>query len=287
MSDIGTVPEPSPPGGLSRALLLELHAGLGRLQEGIGLLQREQGFPPGALDGLSEPAAAAGIAAAIALHRSADGKGDWLAHGPGSEAALLAMGVSPAEFAERVAAAWAGPEGGRRGGIPWNCSQRGFSGTDASPGTLVEVMAGITLAFRLRGGSRVGMVLTDSASAATGAWHEGLNFAAVRRCPMVVVLLRDEPGDGAHRLPGAGAMAAAYGAGWRSVYAATLPGVTSAALDAVQAARNGGGVQLLEVRLPGPETRLPIDVQRDAMAEAAGLTFEERAEPDFPGGQER
>lgn len=267
MSDTGPVPEPSPPGGLSRALLQELHEGLAHLRHMADLLPDAPASPSGPGRGPSNPSAVA-MAAALALRRRTDGKGDWLGHGPGTEGALLVMGVSPGEWVERVAAAAASPAEGRRCGVPWSCLRRGFSGTDASPGTLVEVMAGITLAFRLRGEPRVGMLLVDGASSATGAWHEGLNLAAVQRCPMVVVLLQAGTGSGMAGLPGAGTMARAYGTGLRSTDAVDLPGVTAAALESVAAARSGKGVQLLEVRLP------------------VGPTGVERAEPDSPGGHD-
>ena len=66
--------------------------------------------------------------------------------------------------------------------------QRGFIGQISPLGDLVPVMAGVTLTFRQRGEDRVGMVYLGDGATSTGAFHEGINFAAVQRCPLVVVV---------------------------------------------------------------------------------------------------
>jgi TPP-dependent pyruvate/acetoin dehydrogenase alpha subunit len=53
---------------------------------------------------------------------------------------------------------------------------------------MVPVMAGVTLSFKLRGQPRVGLVYVGDGATSTGAFHEGINFAAVQRCPLVVVV---------------------------------------------------------------------------------------------------
>jgi pyruvate dehydrogenase E1 component alpha subunit/2-oxoisovalerate dehydrogenase E1 component alpha subunit len=53
---------------------------------------------------------------------------------------------------------------------------------------MVPVMAGVTLTFKMRGESRVGLVYVGDGATSTGAFHEGINFAAVQRCPLVVVV---------------------------------------------------------------------------------------------------
>ena len=53
---------------------------------------------------------------------------------------------------------------------------------------MVPVMAGVTLSFRMRGEPRVGLVYVGDGATSTGAFHEGINFAAVQRCPLVVMV---------------------------------------------------------------------------------------------------
>jgi pyruvate dehydrogenase E1 component alpha subunit/2-oxoisovalerate dehydrogenase E1 component alpha subunit len=53
---------------------------------------------------------------------------------------------------------------------------------------MVPVMAGVTLSFKMRGEDRVGLVYVGDGATSTGAFHEGINFAAVQRCPLVVIV---------------------------------------------------------------------------------------------------
>ncbi|HZD06220.1 MAG TPA: thiamine pyrophosphate-dependent dehydrogenase E1 component subunit alpha, partial [Longimicrobiales bacterium] len=55
-------------------------------------------------------------------------------------------------------------------------------------GTMLQVMAGITLSFRLKGADRVGMVFHGDGASSTGAWHEGLGVAAALRCPLILMV---------------------------------------------------------------------------------------------------
>ena len=53
---------------------------------------------------------------------------------------------------------------------------------------MVPVMAGVTLTFKMRDEDRVGLVYVGDGATSTGAFHEGINFAAVQRCPLVVIV---------------------------------------------------------------------------------------------------
>lgn len=118
--------------------------------------------------------------------------------------------------------------------------------------SLVEVAAGVTLSFRMREDARVGMVFSAPGTPATGAWHEGLNFAAVRRCPLVVVVAAPEreapPPRRGSRLGSFQDICRPYGIEGNSVEASDLPAVYQWARTTVARARRGKGVQLLELR---------------------------------------
>jgi pyruvate dehydrogenase E1 component alpha subunit/2-oxoisovalerate dehydrogenase E1 component alpha subunit len=49
-------------------------------------------------------------------------------------------------------------------------------------------MTGIALSFKLRQQARVGLVYIGDGATSTGAFHEGINLAAVQKCPLVVVM---------------------------------------------------------------------------------------------------
>jgi TPP-dependent pyruvate/acetoin dehydrogenase alpha subunit len=57
---------------------------------------------------------------------------------------------------------------------------------------MVPVMAGVALAFKLRGEPRVGMTWVGDGSAKTAEFYEGMNFAAVKRVPLIVVIQNNQ-----------------------------------------------------------------------------------------------
>jgi len=66
--------------------------------------------------------------------------------------------------------------------------ERNFIGQISHLGDMVPVMAGVTLSFKLRGQDRVGLVYVGDGATSTGTFHEGINFAAVQGCPLVVIV---------------------------------------------------------------------------------------------------
>ncbi len=78
------------------------------------------------------------------------------------------------------------PTRGRELNIHFGDLVRGYVGQISHLGDMVPVMAGVTLSFKMRGEPRVGLVYVGDGATSTGAFHEGINFAAVQRCPLVV-----------------------------------------------------------------------------------------------------
>ena len=101
---------------------------------------------------------------------------------------MLVKGATPVEILKQYMAKGDSPTRGRELNIHFGDTQRGFIGQISPLGDMVPVMAGVTLSFRLRGESRVGLVYVGDGATSTGAFHEGINFAAVQRCPLVVVV---------------------------------------------------------------------------------------------------
>jgi pyruvate dehydrogenase E1 component alpha subunit/2-oxoisovalerate dehydrogenase E1 component alpha subunit len=117
---------------------------------------------------------------------------------------------------------------------------------------MVPVMAGITLSFKLRGERRVGLVYVGDGATSTGAFHEGLNFAAVQRCPLVVIV---ENNGYAYSTPLSRQTAAkelrdkalAYGIPSAQADGNDVLAVYDVTKRAVDRARAGGGVTLIEL----------------------------------------
>jgi pyruvate dehydrogenase E1 component alpha subunit/2-oxoisovalerate dehydrogenase E1 component alpha subunit len=98
------------------------------------------------------------------------------------------QGAQPLEIIRQYMAKGDSPTRGRELNIHYGDLVRGFVGQISHLGDMVPVMAGVTLSFKMRGQERVGMVYVGDGATSTGAFHEGINFAAVQRCPLVVIV---------------------------------------------------------------------------------------------------
>ena len=101
---------------------------------------------------------------------------------------MLVKGATPLEILRQYMAKADSPTRGRELNIHFGDLERGFIGQISPLGDMVPVMAGVTLSFKARGEDRVGLVYVGDGATSTGAFHEGINFAAVQRCPLVVVV---------------------------------------------------------------------------------------------------
>ena len=165
---------------------------------------------------------------------------------------MLVKGATPLEILRQYMAKGDSPTRGRELNIHFGDLDRGFIGQISHLGDMVPVMAGVTLSFRLRGEDRVGLVYVGDGATSTGAFHEGINLAAVQRCPLVVVV---ENNGWAYStpLPKQTAVrelkdkALAYGIpGWQADGNDVLA-VYDLTKRAVDHARGGGGTVLIEL----------------------------------------
>jgi pyruvate dehydrogenase E1 component alpha subunit/2-oxoisovalerate dehydrogenase E1 component alpha subunit len=101
---------------------------------------------------------------------------------------MLVKGATPVEILKQYMAKGDSPTRGRELNIHFGDTERGFIGQISPLGDMVPVMAGVTLTFKMRNERRVGLVYVGDGATSTGAFHEGINFAAVQRCPLVVVV---------------------------------------------------------------------------------------------------
>ena len=101
--------------------------------------------------------------------------------------AVFVKGVRPRDlFAQYMAKAW-GPSGGRDLNIHFGDVEKGFIGPISHLGDMIPVMTGVLLAARLQKKDTVALAYIGDGGMSTGAFHEGLNFAAVQRLPLIVV----------------------------------------------------------------------------------------------------
>lgn len=195
----------------------------------------------------------ASVGAAYALRRRADASGDVIAHTIRDTGALFLFGGTPGEYFRQYLARGTSPTRGREANVHWTDFRRGFVGPVSPLGTMVGVMAGITLAFKIRGDPRVGMVFYGDGASSTGAWHEGVNLAGTLGCPMIVVVTANgyafsTPTWKQTRAAAFSLKALAYGVAGESVDGNDVLAVYEAAHRSVDRARDGRGVTLLELR---------------------------------------
>jgi pyruvate dehydrogenase E1 component alpha subunit/2-oxoisovalerate dehydrogenase E1 component alpha subunit len=101
--------------------------------------------------------------------------------------ALFVKGIKPRDiFAQYMAKAW-GPSGGRDLNIHFGDMSKGFIGPISHLGDMIPVMTGIALGARMQKKNLVTLAYIGDGGMSTGAFHEGLNFAAVQRLPLIVV----------------------------------------------------------------------------------------------------
>jgi TPP-dependent pyruvate/acetoin dehydrogenase alpha subunit len=115
---------------------------------------------------------------------------DVLASSLPTAGALLLRGVKPIEIVlEFLGKGWE-PTGGRDGIRHFGDLGRGIVATSGHAAAHVGVMAGMAFAAQIQRQDRVALALVSDEAVATGDFHEGLNFAAVRKAPLVVVVVR-------------------------------------------------------------------------------------------------
>jgi TPP-dependent pyruvate/acetoin dehydrogenase alpha subunit len=192
------------------------------------------------------------VGSAFALRRREDGTGDIMAPAVRNLGSLFVMGARPVDVLCQYMARADSPTAGREQNVHFTDYRRGFIGLISHLGVMIEVMAGVALAFKLRGEERVGLVYIGDGGASTGAFHEGLNLAAVQRAPLVVIV---ENNGYAYSTPVSRQTAAesfvirarAYGIHGDRCDGNDVLSVYTMTRRAVERARAGEGASLLEV----------------------------------------
>src|SRR5947199_8370073 len=166
---------------------------------------------------------------------------------------LLVMGARPVEILRQYMAKADSPTRGRELNVHFNDLEQGYLGQISHLGDMIPVMAGITLTFKLRGEPRVGLVYIGDGATSTGTFHEGLNFAAVQRCPLVVIAEYNRwaystPPEKQFAVKDLAEKAKGYGVPSVTVDGNDVLAVYEATRFAVERARRGKGVHFVEVK---------------------------------------
>jgi TPP-dependent pyruvate/acetoin dehydrogenase alpha subunit len=263
---------------LANEQLLELYRWLQLtrlVEERLVNLYRQTKVVGGVFRSLGQEATAVGTA--YALHKQ-----DFIAPLIRDLGAVLVKGIRPREiFAQYMAKAW-GPSEGRDLNIHFGDMEKGFIGPISHLGDMIPVMTGIVLAARMQKKDAVAVAYIGDGGMSTGAFHEGLNFAAVQKLPLIIVA---EHNWYAYSTPTAKQTAVANLADKAAGYG--IPGYVVDGNDVVACyevmkraadfARGGGGAVLIEAKTYRRKGHAEHDDQR--YIPAGELEHWERRDP--------
>lgn len=149
-----------------------------------------------------------------------------------------------------------GPMKGRDGNIHRGRPREGMPAMISHLGAEVSVVGGMLMARRLKGELEgvVGATCVGDGATSTGAFHEGINMAAVERLPLVVVVGNNQfaystPNDRQFACADLLDRAKGYGVGGHSVDGTDLLACADVIGRAVGLARAGRGPQMVVARL--------------------------------------
>jgi TPP-dependent pyruvate/acetoin dehydrogenase alpha subunit len=188
---------------------------------------------------------------------------------------LLLRGVKPVEIVLQFLGKGTAPSEGRDGIRHFGDLERGIIATTGHTATHVSVMAGIAFSARAQRQDRVAVALVSEEAVASGDFHEGLNFAAVRRAPLVVVVVRFPSHRSAagfpvgHEVAQLYERARGYGLGALPVDGSDLLQVVQVVDTAMDRAKSGEGPMLIEAPLRSSSRYIGND---DAVAAPFGET---------------
>ncbi|HEV8267619.1 MAG TPA: thiamine pyrophosphate-dependent dehydrogenase E1 component subunit alpha [Thermoanaerobaculia bacterium] len=100
----------------------------------------------------------------------------------------LVRGVSARDVITQYMARATAPSGGKDCNLHFSAPEKGIYSPISMLGTLIPVVTGMLLGERLKGARTVGMTYIGDGGTSVGAFHEGLNFAAVQKLPLVLVI---------------------------------------------------------------------------------------------------
>ena len=169
---------------LSAAQLLEVYHYLylvRRLEEQLVALYRQNHVVGGVYRSLGQEATAVGCTYGMQ-------DGDLVQPLIRDLGAAVVHGVKPVAIMRQYMARGTSPTAGRDLNVHICAPEQGIIGPISMLGTSVPVLVGSLLAAQLRGEPTAGLAFIGDGGSSTGAFYEGLNFAGVRRLPLVMVI---------------------------------------------------------------------------------------------------
>jgi pyruvate dehydrogenase E1 component alpha subunit/2-oxoisovalerate dehydrogenase E1 component alpha subunit len=207
------------------------------------------------------------------------------------QAARLAWG-EPIEDAFRTYfGSVQGPMKGRDGNVHRGRPKEGLPAMISHIGSMMGVVGGMLFARRLQGrlGDSVGVVTMGEGGTSTGAFHEGMNLAAVEKLPMIVAITNNQfsystPNNRQFACKDLVDRAIGYGVEGYTVDGTDLAECVTLFRKVVQRARDGHGPQMVIgslLRLTGhgehdDASYVPDEVKKSSLGRDCMVVAEER-----------
>ncbi len=165
----------------------------------------------------------------------------------------LAKGVPPLELIAELYGRSHGCSRGRGGSMHIFSPEVGMMGTSGIVGPCILQAAGAGYSFKLLKNKHVAVAFFGDGAVNNGAFHEGLNLAAIWKLPVLFVCENNQfatevPFAYSAGNPGVANRASSYGMPGVDLDGNDVVGVYQAAQEAVDRARGGGGPTLIECR---------------------------------------
>lgn len=193
---------------------------------------------------LGQEAVAAGTCAALR-------RDDVIATNHRGHGHCLAKGADPRRMMAELFGNRSGYSRGVGGSMHIADLEQGVLGANGIVGASILIASGAAFAFQVRHTDRVAMAFFGEGAANEGAFHEGLNLAALWRLPVIFLCENNgyaemTPESVHHVGAGIADRGAAYGINGRTVDGTDALAVYDETCDAVQRCRQGEGPVLLE-----------------------------------------
>jgi pyruvate dehydrogenase E1 component alpha subunit/2-oxoisovalerate dehydrogenase E1 component alpha subunit len=151
------------------------------LDDRLGKLYRQNKVVGGIYSSLGQEACSVGSAYALE-------DGDFLAPMIRNMGSMLVRGVTATDIMAQYCARAIGPTRGKDLNLHFGWIERGLIAPISVVGALIPVMAGVALEMKLHDKKNVALTYIGDGGMSTTDFHEGMNFAAVHKVPMILIV---------------------------------------------------------------------------------------------------
>src|SRR6059058_2473155 len=219
-----------------------------KMEQALENLYKQGKVVGGVYFGLGQEACS--CASAFALH-----KDEWLGPLIRNQGSLLVRGFSPRDIMMQYMAKAGSPTKGRDASSHFgDIYERNVVAPISTLGDLIPVLAGVALGARLQGRNIAVMTYIGDGGQSTGVTYEGLNFAAVQKLGLVLIVENNlwgysTPSDMQFCVKDLAERAIAYGIPGAIVDGTDACQVYDVVHEACERARRGEGPTLIEAKM--------------------------------------